>query len=130
VFALNKLNHSIAQATLIITITPADRVGRFDAFVAGALIVAGSRQPFLDACRVLAAEGVPANTVVTMKHAGSVTACLRGQIGVATGLSVDEARPRFVPWRGDRAPPARKNHPAYAEVAGRAGEHARAEARS
>ena len=62
-----------------------------------------SRQPLLAAARVLVGEGVDPSAVLEMKRPGSSHVALRAPVGVAARLTVDESRPRFVPWpRGAR----------------------------
>jgi len=65
-------------ALIRITITP--RRGtpdRFDAYVCDRLICS-SRQPLLDAARVLLAEGIAPDTQIEMRHAGADHVALRG----------------------------------------------------
>jgi hypothetical protein len=56
-----------------------------------------SRVVFLDAARVLTAEGAEPATVLQMRHDGSATVALRSTVGTAAGLTVLEGdlRPRF-----------------------------------
>jgi hypothetical protein len=64
---------------------PTKWAGLFEARVDGRLICARSRQPFLDAARVLLAEGVDPAAVIVMRHAGS---------------AIDRAPPGRHPTRG------------------------------
>ena len=77
---------------------------RFSAWYDGGMLVASSKQPFLDAARVLAARGVPAETRIVMRHQGSDEDALISTVGVAAGLMVREqdippSEPRFVRWK-------------------------------
>jgi hypothetical protein len=47
-----------------------------------------STKPFLDAARVLLAEGVDPATVLQMCHEGSATVAMRATVGAAAGLTV------------------------------------------
>lgn len=73
---------------IIITAAPAGR-GRYHASVDGRYICS-TRQPFLDAARCLAAQGIDPSTPIALVHAGSDTISMRSTIGVAAGLSVEE----------------------------------------
>jgi hypothetical protein len=59
--------------------------------------------PLLGAARVLLSEGVPHETRLQMRHAGSGTIALTSTVGVAAGLTVKEetsdGKPRFAKWR-------------------------------
>ena len=60
-----------------------------------------SHQPFLDGCRQALAAGVPPKTDATMVWMPSGRESLRGKVGVAAGLAVDEDAKgiRFRPFR-------------------------------
>jgi hypothetical protein len=77
--------------------------GRFQARLGrtGELLVASSRQPFLDAARVLIAKGYDPAAILEMKHEGNDIVTLRGPLLKAARLSVEEGAngPRFVPFR-------------------------------
>jgi hypothetical protein len=73
--------------------------GRFMASLDGRVLVQSSRQPLLDAARVLVGEGHDPGAVVTMRHAGSTTDALRARLGVAARLTVAEAATRFAGWK-------------------------------
>jgi hypothetical protein len=110
----------------LVTISPNGAPGHFDAVVDGELIVTSSRQPFLDAARVLLARGVDSNSWLIQRHAGSDVDSLRGKVGIAAKLTVQDGpdgRPRFrsyrsYPWAV--APPVARNeksdHPAVASA--------------
>jgi hypothetical protein len=77
--------------------------GRFQARREGTdeLLVDSSRQPFVDAARVLVGKGYNPAGVLEMKHQGSDIIALRASLGKAARLSVEEGvnGPRFVPLR-------------------------------
>jgi hypothetical protein len=88
------------RPALVIIVSPASS-GRFCARLAEGdeLLVASSRQPFVDAARVLIEKGHDADAALVMKHAGTDTVALRSRIGTAAGLTVDErSRPLFTRW--------------------------------
>ena len=58
-----------------------------------------SRQPFLDAARALLKLGLDPATILTMVHAKTGTQSMRGPIGQAAKLTVDENGPRFRKYR-------------------------------
>jgi hypothetical protein len=74
----------------------------FDARLEGAerVLVRRTHQPFLEACRVLVADGVDPTTRIVMRHVGSRTDALIAKVGAAAKLSVkeDDEPPRFRPW--------------------------------
>ena len=89
--------------TTRITITAREtsaRQGQFEAYY-GERLLCTSRQPFLDAARVLLAEGADPSATLVMMRGDTVS--LRGPIGRAAKLSVSEAtndgKPRFVSYR-------------------------------
>jgi hypothetical protein len=77
--------------------------GRFEARLASTaeLLVRTSRQPFVDAARVLMEKGCDPTAMLEMKHAGRGIVALRGPLLKAARLSVEEGvnGPRFVPFR-------------------------------
>jgi hypothetical protein len=73
--------------------------GRFTASVDGRVVVESSRQPFLDAARALIAEGQHPDTVIVMRHDGTVTDALRARLDAAARLTVDESTTRFARWK-------------------------------
>jgi hypothetical protein len=70
--------------------------GLFEATLDGRVICT-SRQPFVDAARVLMAEGCDPKAVLTMRHVGSDIVALTAKLAVAAGLSVG-GNDRFHPW--------------------------------
>jgi hypothetical protein len=86
---------------IIITVSPIGR-GRFEARVGDRIILKSSRQPLLDAARVLLAEGIPPDTRITMRHAGANHDALSSTVGKAAGWMVLETPavgPRFARWK-------------------------------
>jgi hypothetical protein len=78
-----------------------NRCGLFTGTLAnGDVVVTRSRTPFLDAARILLAQGLNPNTILQMVNNG--TPSLRGPIGQAAKLTVRETTntgtPRLVPW--------------------------------
>ena len=78
------------SAPIVITVAPISGHGRFSASVDGRLLVKSSRTPFLDAARVLFAEGLDPETILVMRHHGSTVNALRARLGVAAGLTIRE----------------------------------------
>jgi hypothetical protein len=85
----------------------------FDARLEGAerVLVRRTHQPFLEACRVLVADGVDPTTRIVMRHVGSRTDALIAKVGAAAKLSVkeDDEPPRFS--LGHHSLPARSSRP-------------------
>jgi len=81
-------------ATIVIEIEPADRRDRFRARRAdeGRLIVESSRQPFLDAARVLIQQGYDPNARLVMRRTGSSRDDLFAPLDVAANLTVHHSR--------------------------------------
>ena len=92
----------IKTKTTVITVTPTvRRPGLYDACLDGGyVIVTASRQPFFDSARRLLDLGYDPTNVLVMRHAGSDTDAMTGQIGAAAKLRVKEGNgpPRFVAW--------------------------------
>jgi hypothetical protein len=78
-----------------------NRCGLFTGVLAnGDVIVTRSRTPFLDAARVLLAEGIDPSTILQMVHKHTGTLSLRGPIDQAAKLTVRQDHgPRFVKWQ-------------------------------
>ncbi len=72
--------------------------GLFEARV-GDRLVCTSRQPLLDAARVLVAEGLDPDSVIVMRHAGSGTVALSSKLGVAARLTVREDKTALTSWK-------------------------------
>jgi hypothetical protein len=76
------------------------RHGRFGASLPdGTVIVGSSRQPFLDAARVLIASGYDPDTWLEGWRAGATAFALRARLATAAGLTVDETRTVFARWK-------------------------------
>jgi hypothetical protein len=95
---------ALRMVAMNIVVRPLGR-GRFAAYLSGRLLCR-SRTPFLAAARVLKAEGVPDDTLLTMTHEQSAVVALRSTVRVAAGLKVNEVQgtPRLVPWRPEQLP--------------------------
>lgn len=83
--------------TVVITIEPVGRHGRFRARLDERVIVAATTQPFLDAARILIAKGCDPSAVIEMRRAGSTDFDLRGPLGVAARLDIKDGK--FVKYR-------------------------------
>src|SRR5262245_51465683 len=77
--------------------------GRFEARLGDRVISKSTRQPLLDAARILLAEGADPETPIAMRHAGADHAALRSTVGAAARLTVVERdhgnRPVLELWR-------------------------------
>jgi hypothetical protein len=88
------------QSPIVITVTPDTRPGRDRANVGTEqepLCI--SRQPFLDGARKLLARGHDRRTMLVMRWAGAKDWALRGPIGLAAKLTVDEHNGTFAKWK-------------------------------
>lgn len=88
-------------SALTIIITPAG-TGRYEARLAGDdRVLCVSRTPFFDGARILVAEGFGPNVTLVMRHAGSVTECLRSPLGEAAASTVEETKygPQLRVWK-------------------------------
>jgi hypothetical protein len=94
--------------------------GRFAAQIGDHILVEASRQPLLDAARVLLSQGADPRTVIALRHAGSTTDALRSTVGAAAKLTVEETShgPAFRSFR--TAPASAVDRPPI-EQPGRAG---------
>ena len=92
-----------------IIITP-QGAGGFMACLGERIILKSSRQPLLDAARVLLAEGVQPDAGSSMRHAGATHVALSSTVGKAAKLEVkdDIDGPRFVPFYERRQGPAKQ----------------------
>jgi hypothetical protein len=86
--------------TLVVTPYPSS-AGKFKARLEGQKqILRASKQPFLDGARALLEQGYDPDNILVMRHAGSDLDSLRGKLGVAATLTVDESNtPRFRKWK-------------------------------
>jgi hypothetical protein len=96
VYAANARRHS----QILITVTPDTRPERYRAYVeAEQKPLCVSRQPFLDGARKLLARGHDPQTMLIMRWAGAKDWALRGPLGVAAKLTVDEHNGTFAKWK-------------------------------
>jgi hypothetical protein len=65
----------------------------------GTVLVDSSRQPFLDATRVLIAAGYDPDSWLEGWRPGSTAFALRARLAAAARLTVDETRTVFAPWK-------------------------------
>jgi hypothetical protein len=95
------VNVTDCPAQIVIVVTPDTRPGRYRACVENEeepLCV--SRQPFLDGARKLLARGHDRRTMLVMRWAGSKDWALRGRLGAAAELTVDEHNGTvFAKWK-------------------------------
>jgi hypothetical protein len=85
---------------ITITVSPMRKYpGKFEARCDGRLLC-GSHQPFVDAARVLVAEGRDPNELLVMRHEGSAIDALTARLGAAARLTVWEWKgpPTFGQW--------------------------------
>jgi hypothetical protein len=84
-------------------VSPTKSAGHFQARLqqSNEILVKNSRQPFLDAARVLMEKGADPNALLVMKHSGSDSVALRAPLAKAAKLTVEEGPhgPRFVAFR-------------------------------
>ena len=77
------------------------RRGKFSVHLGdGRKLLSSSRQPLLDAARVLLAQGIPPDTPLAMQHKGSATIAMTSTVGEAAKLTVKEEPngPKFRKW--------------------------------
>ena len=93
--------HSNPPTTIKIIIgKEIDRHGRFGASLPdGTVLVGSSRQPFLDAARVLIASGYDPDSWLEGWRPGATAFALSGKLGIAAGLTVEETRTVFARWK-------------------------------
>ena len=92
-------NASSVETTKII-LERVNRRGRSSASLPdGTVLVGSSRQPFLDAARVLIAAGYDPDSWLEGWRPGATAFALRARLGIAAGLTVDETRTVFAPWK-------------------------------
>lgn len=65
--------------------------GRYSAHWPGGVLVRSSRQPLLDAARILLDLGEPPETELTTQHAGSAIVAQRSTVGEAAKWTVSES---------------------------------------
>jgi hypothetical protein len=92
-------NASSVETTKII-LERVNRHGRSSASLPdGTVLVGSSRQPFLDAARVLIAAGYDPDSWLEGWRPRATAFALRARLGIAAGLTVDETRTVFAPWK-------------------------------
>ena len=78
----------------------ADRHGHSSAsLLNGIVLIARSRQPFVAGARILIAAGYDPDSWLEGWRPGAVAFALRARLGIASGLTVDETRTVFAPWK-------------------------------
>jgi hypothetical protein len=92
------------RPALIIVVSPVPgSPGHFRAQLEGTdeVLVASSRQPFVDSARALVAKGFDPNATLIMRHSGSDVVALKARLAVAAKRDVEEGPngPRFVSHR-------------------------------
>jgi hypothetical protein len=88
------------NSSIVITVTPDRRPGRYRAYVGTEQeLLCVSRQPFLDGARKLLARGHDRRTMLVMRWAGAKEWALRGPLGAAAKLTVDEHNGTFAKWK-------------------------------
>ena len=87
-------------ATIKIIIESINKRGRSRSLLPDQTVLVGSsRQPFLDAARVLVAAGYEPDGWLEGWQTGATAFALRAQLGIAAGLTIDETRTIFAPWK-------------------------------
>src|SRR5215813_3788937 len=87
---------------LIVIEETSQRRGKFSAHLLyGRKLLSSSRQPLLDAARVLLAQGIPPEPPLARQHKGSATIAMTSTVGEAAKLTVEQepGGPRFRKWR-------------------------------
>jgi hypothetical protein len=101
--AVLRREDSLPSSALVIVVSSTKLAGHFQAKLQQSKedLVKNSRQPFLDAGRVLLEKGCDRNVLLVMKHEGSDTVALRAPLGKAAKLAVEAGPhgPRFVAFR-------------------------------
>jgi hypothetical protein len=94
---------SQTQASLLVLSVTEVRGGRYEARLEGdERVLCVSRQPFVDAARVLVREGFGPTAMLVMRRVGSNVDALRAWLGTVAKLTVRESGdgpPRFVLWK-------------------------------
>jgi hypothetical protein len=101
--AVPRREDSPPSPALVIVVSSTKSAGHFQAKLqhTDEVLVKNSRQPFLDAARVLVEKGYDPNVLLVMKHLGNDIVALQAPLGKAAKLTVEEGphRPRFVALR-------------------------------
>jgi hypothetical protein len=89
-----------AACQIVLTVAPDGRPGRYRADIeTEPKPLCVSRQPFLDGARKLLARGHDPRTMLVMRWVGAENWALRGSLGVAAKLTVDEHNGTFAKWK-------------------------------
>jgi hypothetical protein len=89
-----------AVGTIKIILEAVNRRGRSRASLPdGTVLVPSSRQPFLDAARVLTAAGYDPDSWLEGWRPGATAFALRARLGIAAKLTVDETKTVFAKWK-------------------------------
>jgi len=92
---------AMTRPLLIVIAEISQRRGKFSAHLPdGRKLLSSSRQPLLDAARVLLVEGIPPDPPIAMQHKGSATIAMTSTVGEAAKLTVKEKPngPKFRKW--------------------------------
>ena len=85
---------------IVITVTPDQRPGRYRTHIeTEPKPLSVSRQPFLDGARELLARGHDPKTMLVMRWVGAEDWAVRGSLGLAAKLTVDEHNGVFAKWK-------------------------------
>lgn len=84
---------------IVVVVSEIANPARYEAHIEGRLVVTNSATPFLDASRVLLAEGGSRANKIVMRRSLDGIDCLISTTGVAAGLTVDEHHLVFAPWK-------------------------------
>lgn len=90
---------SVIDSRIDVYWAPVDRRGRFRAELADGTVLAVSRQPFLDAARVLISAGYSPEIMLVGLRKGSAHWSLQGRLSDAAKLTVDETKTGFAKWK-------------------------------
>jgi hypothetical protein len=92
--------NATACPQVTITIAPDVRRGRYRAYLETEQeMLCTSRQPFFDSARKLIARGHGPQTMLIMRWQGAEGWALRGPLGVAAKLTLDEHNGSFAKWK-------------------------------
>jgi hypothetical protein len=97
----SSVNATVCPTQITITVTPDARRGRYCAYLdeTEQEHLCTSRQPVLDSARKLIARGHDPRTMLIMRWQGANDWALRGPLGVAAKLTVDEHNGSFAKWK-------------------------------
>jgi hypothetical protein len=110
----SRLDRTQARAILITAVALGS--SQFEAWCDDQLIVACTREPFLNGARALLAAGYHPDTIVTMRHAGSDVDALTARIGTAARFHVEESGHGPILRSVRKAPPSAVDQPPIAQI--------------